>query len=58
MIKIDRSSYDLIYDEDFPVYWKATNEFLKTALFHFEAFDDEEHFAIVSFEDIKADFDS
>ena len=58
MLKIDRSYYEPIYNDDFPVYWKATDSDLKTALFHFEVFDDDDHFAIVSFDDIKADFDS
>lgn len=59
MIKLPRSYYDIEIDTEFPVYWKATDEQLESALYDSDAWDgSEENYCILTFADIKADFDS
>ena len=58
MIHLDNAKYQPTYDDSFPVYWKATDEQLRSALFNWETFDTDTTFCIMTFEDIKADFDS
>lgn len=60
MIKLPRSKYELIDDDDFPVYWKATDEQLMSATYDSDAWDSDcdEYYYILTFEDIKKDFDS
>ena len=59
MLKLDSTRYEIDIDREFPAYWKATNEQLESAIYDSDAYDDSEtHYCILTFEDIKADFDS
>lgn len=60
MIKLSRSEYELIPDDSFPVYWKATDRELELATYDSDAWgnDADEYYYILTFEDIRNDFDS
>ena len=57
MLKLPRSDYEIVIDKSFPTYWKATNDQLESALYDSDIGEDE-YYTILSFSDIKADFDS
>ena len=59
MKKLPISEYELDYHKSFPVYWKATDEDLRSTMYDSDACDDaEEYYCILTFEDIEKDFNS
>ena len=62
MLKLNRSTYELIPDELFPVYWKATDEQIRSALFDSDAWsndpDADSYYYILTFDDIADEFNS
>ena len=59
MIKLNRAEYELVFDETFPVYWKASDKELETAVYDSDAWghDPENYYYIITFDDIRNDFD-
>ena len=59
MMKLIRTKYEVVPNRDFPVYWKATNAQLRTALYESDAdYDSEEFYCVLTFSDIREDFES
>ena len=58
MLKLNRSDYTIDLDDTFPVYWKATDEQLRSALYDSDAWGDdtEQYFYLFTFKDIEDDF--
>lgn len=58
MLKLKMTDYIVIYEKSFPHPYQATNEQLEKALYEWELWGNEEgYYYIVSFEDIKAEFE-
>ena len=65
MLKLKISDYDIEFDDSFPSYYDATDEQLESALYDSDCWDDEtgmidgtKYYCILTFDDIKADFES
>ena len=58
MIKLNRNLFDIELDDSVP-YWKTTEEQLRSSLFDSDVYEDsDENFCILTFDDIRSDFDS
>ena len=58
MLKLNRHDYAVELDDSFPVYWKATDSQLESALYDSDAWgnDPEQYFYLFTFKDIADDF--
>ena len=62
MLKLNRSDYAIELDDSFPVYWKATDSQLESALYDSDAWgndpDANDYYYILTFDDILDEFES
>ena len=62
MLKLKRSDYNITLDDSFPIYWKATDEQLRSAVYDSDAWTDDpdadRHYYILTFDDIRTEFES
>lgn len=56
MIKLDSKKYEPMYDDNFPIWYKATNEDIENSLWVWE-YDNDPFFELLTFEEVKAEFD-
>ena len=56
MLKLKMTDYDLIPDRSFPPYWMATDAELESALYDSDSAGDEGFYTILTFDDIRSDF--
>ena len=59
MLKLNRNLFDIELDYSVP-YWETTDEYLRSSLFDSDAWEeaDDDHYCILTFDDIRSDFDS